>query len=215
MARKPALENNPELAMKVGFVIGHYTALEYHLFVLYAAFATHMVDEVTPDHIQACFEKFYEQRSINRKTELLIAEAEPLVESVLLGACHRVCKRMKTAARKRTMVAHHGFMRDAKGDWHRLTNTNKKAHFEPITDDFFTRIRDQYRTLGRDLTTLLTFVVQIEDRATALLRALPLPPETPFPLDGKVLPAADAAKVAETEASIARLQLQSLKRPDR
>jgi hypothetical protein len=208
-----ALEHNPELAKRIGFIMGHYAALEYQFFLTYAAVATFMVDDVTAEDIRKCFSKFYELRSINLKCKLLLDEAQPVMEDMLYKAFVRACRRMKGAARRRTEVAHCVFMRNPDQQWMRLSTTKREPIFEPLSEAYLTRTRDQFRTLGRDLRMLLIFCVPLEDRMMSLMRALPLPPGTPSPLGGAVPPAPPTPRAeAESIAAATRLGILPLMR---
>ena len=206
-----ALENNPELAKRIGFIMGHYAALEYHLFLAYAAIATFQTEPVTAAEVSRCFARFYELRTIGLKCKLLLDEAEPLMEDILFKACQRICRRMKGAARRRTEVAHCVFVRGSDQTWMRLSTTKREPSFEPLTDQYLTRTRDQFRTLGRDIATLLIHCVPLPDRLMNLLRALPLPPGTPFPSGVEVRQGPpDPHGEAEAIASATRLGILSL-----
>lgn len=101
------LRQNPELAQKIGFLMGDYANLEYQLFVVYAALATAHMQQVQPTDVAQCFSVFFSKRAINNKCGVLLdLAAPPRFDEALYRACQRLCRRIKGAAKRRTEVAH-------------------------------------------------------------------------------------------------------------
>jgi hypothetical protein len=211
MKRIKALEHYPEIAEEIGHLMGHYAALEYHMFITFAAIATSHFDDPNSDHIEECFAAFYELRSVNLKSELALKIAEGRLDEWRLLAWKRLWRRFKGAASRRTDVAHCVFMGNKTSGLMRLKASGKEPTFEPLDMKFFERTNHQFHTLGRDISTFLPFVVGTQDRIESLLRALPLPINIPFPQKDEAPPAPlSSREKSERRDSVYRLGLAPL-----
>lgn len=206
-----ALEKNPELAKKIGVLMGEYASIEYKLFIVYVVVATAYVETVTDAEVKEGFSRYYKLRSVNLKCQLVMA----VVDLVLKGdsyrdlnrACVRVCRRMKGAARRRTDVAHCVFMLGGDAGVVRLSAARSEPTFEPVTEQYLSRTQDQFRTLGQDLLVLVSSLIGTADRLMNLLRALPVPPGIPLPEWEEGLDGPTRHVIEENKASLVRLGL--------
>jgi hypothetical protein len=206
-----ALAEHPEIAQRIGYLIGFYASIEYHMFIAFAAIATLHFANLTHEHIDDCFAAFYERRSVNNKSGLALEIAEPRLDQWRFRAWQKLWRRFKGAASRRTEVAHCVFMGSKATGLMRLKISGREPIFEPLTSDFFDKTSRQFRTLDQDIVTFLIFVVRTEDRLESLLRALPLPTNIPFPPKVEVLPGPlDPRAKDEQVASIYRLGLAAL-----
>ena len=211
MKRVGALEHHPEIAEEIGHLMGHYAALEYHMFIAFTVIATSHFPSLTHQHVDECFAAFYERRSVNLKSELALEIAEPRMDKWRYRAWQKLWRRFKSAASRRTEVAHCVFMGSNSSGLMRLKVSGREPTFEPLDLQFFERTNRQYRTLGRDIETFLVFLVMTRDRLESLLRVLPLPLSIPFPEMPEVLPGPqDQRAKDELIASVYRLGLAAL-----
>jgi hypothetical protein len=181
------------------------------MFVVYVAIASGPT--ITPSDVEAHFSEFYKRRNVNLRSGLVLTTAQPVLDELRYKALTRLWRRFKGAANRRTDVAHCVFMSKDGEDLMRLSSAASKPRFEPLEQSYFDRTTLQFRTLGRDILTFSTFVVGTEERLLQLLRALPLPPDMPFPpeVEGPQAPP-DQHEKAEERASVSRLGLLPLYR---
>jgi hypothetical protein len=206
-----ALENYPEIAEEIGHLMGHYASLEYHMFIAFAVIATSHFANPDSQHIEECFAAFYARRSVNLKGEIALKIAEGRLDEWRLLAWKRLWRRFKGAASRRTDVAHCVFMGSKLSGLMRLKASGTEPTFEPLDMKFFERTNHQFRTLGRDIVTFLTFVAGSEDRLESILRALPLPIDIPFPQKGAAPQGPpDPHEKSELRDSVYRLGLSPL-----
>jgi hypothetical protein len=130
-----------EIANNIGRIVVGYASLEFYMFLIFAF----MSDE----HPHESFRKFFVLRSINKRQELFNTRVVLLPQADQV-ACKRLWRRLKTAADRRTEVAHSQYM-GANGNHTRLHLVGDKAVFTDLAVDFFSRTISQYRTLLKDL----------------------------------------------------------------
>jgi hypothetical protein len=108
MATKPftSLTKHPELAQAIGIVIAEYSLLEFHMFLIYAL-ARHPASPVE------CFAPYYSLRSMDKRNEL-VTEATHHLPPSHKKALGRLWRRFRSAARRRTEIAHASYMSDGK-----------------------------------------------------------------------------------------------------
>jgi hypothetical protein len=75
-----ALRKHPEIAQQIGYLMEHFAGLEYFMFLLYVTISTLLQDEVDSDDINGCFTEFYQLRSVNLKSGLVLTAAKPLLD---------------------------------------------------------------------------------------------------------------------------------------
>jgi hypothetical protein len=197
-----SLQYPPDLLEKIGRVIAEYTGLEVRMYIVYALISAHSGEE--------CFQKFYELRSLNRRKELVVMEAETILDPLRLAALKRLWRRFFSAADRRTEVAHCTFL-VGKNDVLRLRLIGTKPHFEPLTGDIFERTIRQYRTLGKDLLVFATTVAGSEDRLHRILQSLPLSQRLSTPVELlETPPDQRSLETDELKASLSRLKLLPL-----
>jgi hypothetical protein len=165
--------------------------------------------------VEACFSEFYKLRSVNLRSRLVLTAAEPKLDHLRYKALTRLWRRFKGAASRRTDVAHCVFMSKSSETLMRLSSAASKPRFEPLNQSYFDKTTLQFRILSRDILMFATFVVGTEERLLQLLRALPLPPNIPFPqeCEGPQAPLAPHEN-GEQKASISRLGLLPLNRDE-
>jgi hypothetical protein len=176
-----ALAEHPEIAQRIGYLMGFYASIEYHMFIAFTAIATSHFANLTHEQIDDCFAAFYEQRSVNNKSGLALKLAEPRLDKWRFGAWQKLWRRFKGASSRRTEVAHCVFMGSKATGLMRLKVVGREPVFEPLTHDFFDRTSRQFRTLDQDILVFVSFVLRTPERLESLLRVLPLPINIPFP----------------------------------
>lgn len=159
MASKPihictALRERPDLAREIGLLVGDYAALELILFNIFMILSRSGAHE--------SFSLFFSQRSIKRKTELLEKEMSRM-SPPLQVALKRLIRRMKTAAARRTEIAHVHTMKGGSGPM-RLQLFGEKAKVAPLDDAFINRTLQQFHTLGIDLMRFASYVGALAPR---------------------------------------------------
>ena len=179
-----------------------YALLEMRMCLLYAVICSRRGDDA--------FTAFFERRSIRLRAELVLKELEPILTPDRYGALKRLWRRFKSAANRRTEIAHCTFLAP-EGTPMRLRLSGTKPRLEVLDQTIFDRTFSQYRILSQDLESFLMFSGQVHSAILEKFQSTPLAPllrlrevSIPSALDQR------PPEIAEREDSLKRLGLLHL-----
>jgi hypothetical protein len=167
MLPRTTLTDHPDIAQNIGYVMAEYANLELLLFVIYAAYLTSPTSELYYD--------FFSVRSINSRCEMIENSwQEQEISAVERKSLAYLLNRFKSAAKRRTEIAHVVFLSD--GTPTRIRFLKRKCLREPLDQALFDRTFTQYQDLGTDLVVFASYAIKPPSRAPQILNELPFPP---------------------------------------
>lgn len=162
-----SLSQHPDIAQMVGYVVADYAILENLMLSLYAAFS-----KMDPAESMAAF---YGMRSVQKKEEL-VSQAAGALPVNYQAALARLWKRFKSAANRRTEIAHCAYFDQGEG-LKRMRMIKGKPHYDSLSAKIFEHTFKQFRTLATDILTLSAVVQLGRSEHQLTLGQLPLSPK--------------------------------------
>lgn len=163
---RTTLQNHPEMAQNVGLVIAEYATLELLLFYIYAL--------LTKDNVRELYYEFFSTYSLNKRCELInCAAKKSSLPQHLVSPLNSLIRRFKSAAKRRTEIAHVMYLENV--GMTRIRLVRHRCLSESIDRSLFDRTFKQFYNLGTDLVVFLGIVQISPGEITQIASQLPFP----------------------------------------